>query len=272
MSRGLKTIFHILIWIVIIAYLVTAMTYFSDVSKSENICSGLNVNIKNSDEKFVDADLVSKWVDSLRIPITGIPMDSVKLEQIEKYLRSKPYVQKINVYPSINGECNVDISQREVIFRVISSQGHDFFVDTVGYILNPMGQWQKKVPVITTDLKLPFDTEKYGKINNFGDTAKYYLQKLSNFANILVHDDFLSSLVTQIRITGDIKPGSEEVRLVPRVGRQIIVLGSFEDMDSKLNRLKKFYKKTFKDGWWQDADQLCFQYGNKVIVKRNTKI
>jgi len=273
MSKGLKTILKSLMWMALIAYLIVAVSYRSDVSQSENICKGIKVDILDEEQKFVNAALVSEWVDSLRLPIVGSPIDSLQMETIESFLRTKPYIQTIDVYPTIKGDCCIKLSQRDVIFRVVSSEGHDFFVDTLGYILDPSRQWQKKVPVITTDIKLPFDTDKFGNLGQvFSDTTYYYLQKLSNFVNILEKDDFLSSLVTQIRFTGRLEPGKEEIRLVPRVGRQVIVLGNLEDMDSKLRRLKTFYLKTFKDGWWQDAYELCFQYGDKVVVKRNKRI
>lgn len=266
MSRGLKIILHFIVWLAVISYVAVATWYHSSMEKQY---SGLEVRILDN-QKFVDADIVASLVDSLVSGQEGKPFNEISLQKIEQVIGSHPYVQNVEVFSDIEGHCIVELSQRDVIFRVVSQQGHDFFVDTLGYMLNPSGVWQKDVPIITTDCKFPFQIHQYGYIDTcFQSVSNYYLKNLRNFVEILNGDKFLNGLITQTRITGELEPGKESIHLVPRIGKQRIILGNFSELKDKMENVNVFYCNTFKDGWSQNATEICFQYGDKVIIKRD---
>jgi len=265
MSRGVKFLLRLAMWLAVIAYIAVAVSFHSS---TEKLCTGLEIRILD-DQKFVDEDIVRLWLDTVFSPHLGKPAEELPLYEMEQLLRSKPYIQNVDLYSDIDGHCIVELSQRDVVFRVLSEGGHDFFVDTLGYRLNPRGVWQKDVPVITTNCVLPFPSNEYGFVDErYKVFSEYYLKNLRNFVKVLRRDQFLSGLVTQIRVTGDIKPGKESLHLIPRIGRQRIVLGDFSDIVSKLENVSLFYSKTYSDGWWHEASDVCFQYGDKIIIKR----
>lgn len=268
MARGVfKVLFRFALWIAVITYIVAAL-FFN--SSREIMYGGLDVRIQDSIQRFVIADSVSAWLEPVVTELEGKQLDRFALNRMESILKDKPYIQYVQVYSDMDGRCIVELSQRDVIFRVLSESGHDFFVDSTGCRLNPHGVWQKQVPVITTDSRLPFDIDEYGYITDsiFSQKTCYYFKNLCKFAKELRDDPFLANFITQTKITGVLEPGREVIHLIPRFGRQRIVLGDFSDLSEKLENVSLFYSGVFKDGWGAVASDVCFQYGDKIIVKR----
>ena len=69
--------------------------------------------------------------------------------------------------------------------------------------------------------------------------------------------------VEQIDVT---KEG--QIRLVPRVGEHILILGTADDVEKKLERLMNFYKNGLDNVGWNKYRSISVAYDNQVVCKK----
>ena len=67
----------------------------------------------------------------------------------------------------------------------------------------------------------------------------------------------------QIDVTED-----GEIRLVPRVGDHLLILGSADDVERKLERLMNFYEKGLDNIGWNKYRSISVAYDNQVVCKK----
>jgi cell division protein FtsQ len=56
--------------------------------------------------------------------------------------------------------------------------------------------------------------------------------------------------------------------MFPKIGNQLIVFGDATDVDTKLQKLKLFYKEIMVKAGWNNYSVINVQYKNQVIAKR----
>ena len=75
--------------------------------------------------------------------------------------------------------------------------------------------------------------------------------------------EFWKAQVEQIDVTED-----GEIRLVPRVGDHLLILGSADDVERKLERLMNFYEKGLDNIGWNKYRSISVAYDNQVVCKK----
>ena len=131
------------------------------------------------------------------------------------------------------------------IIRVKSDVGKDFFIDETGSIM-PKGRYTTDLIVATGHI-----SEKYAK--------KY----LTQIGNVIVHDPFWQNQVEQLYVMPD---GCLE--LIPRVGDHVVGLGAPDNIEVKLDRLRKFYKYGLGQVGWNKYSYISVEFSNQIICKR----
>ena len=61
-----------------------------------------------------------------------------------------------------------------------------------------------------------------------------------------------------------------KVELVPRVGNHIIMLGSFDRFEQKLEKLRKFYLYGLNEIGWNAYSKIDLQYRDQVVCTRKS--
>jgi cell division protein FtsQ len=142
----------------------------------------------------------------------------------------------------------VDINQRKPILR-IKTPTQDLYLDSEGGLMNISTAFSAYVPVLLSEKTL---------------SKKYLKTEIYEFANYVYNDKFLNPLVEQIYI--DI---NGKVEMVPRIGSQIIVLGSTDGYQKKMARLKKLYESGFSKVGWNKYKKIDLTYDNQAVCTRN---
>src|SRR5690606_39717340 len=88
-------------------------------------------------ETFIDQQDISSLILDNFGNVIGVPLKDIETEKIEQGLLALPYVARASVYADMDGVLQINVQQREVILRVISARGKEYYVDTEG----------KKIPV-----------------------------------------------------------------------------------------------------------------------------
>ena len=75
--------------------------------------------------------------------------------------------------------------------------------------------------------------------------------------------DFWKAQVEQIDVSRD-----GEIRMVPRVGDHLLILGTADNVENKLERLMNFYEKGLDNIGWNKYRSISVAYENQVVCKK----
>lgn len=106
-----------------------------------------------------------------------------------------------------------------------------------------------------------------------------YLLKLISFVKTINKNSFWDAQIVQINVkpqnTGS-KPDPNrwiepDIELIPRIGRHIVVFGTLEDVDAKLDKLMLFYKKVLDHEGWDKYYSINLKYRNQIVCRERKK-
>ena len=293
-NKKLEILFNVLALVAVVCYIVFAFMVDNEAHREE-VCSGIEIKIEDSlTIKLLNNNSVLAILDSAQLNPRGKLMDSLNVKEIEDKLKESCYVNNAEVYKVSGGVVVIEIMQVEPVLRVNMQSGYDFYLTKNRAIIKPVKRSAKNVIVVNGNYQFDFAVDYFGNIfqkNNEKECEK--LEKLTNFVAIIENDDFLSSFIAQIWLDSE-----GDITLIPRISDQKIVFGSLFDMsevdmsevdmsevdmnevamnkglalvgeshERKLLKLKKFYTKSFKSGWWQSAETVDLRFAEQVIVK-----
>lgn len=218
-------------------------------STAENMgCIGMKINIKDSaDYKFVNTLDIVKYMNNANLNPHGISYKNIQLHNMEKKVAEMPFVEDAQCYKSPGGFLCIDVLQRKPILRIKAPE-QDLYLDSEGKMMRVSSTFSAYVPVLISEKKL---------------SEKYLQTKIYDFANYVYNDKFMNALVEQIYIDSNGK-----VEIVPRVGSHIVVLGSTDDYEIKMARLKKLYESGFSKVGWNKYKKIDLTYANQAVCTR----
>ena len=251
MNRNLKIGLNVVVWAAMAVYLVLAAGYCSR-QKSDQLCTGLNIMVKDSSKLgFVTEESVRQILVGERMKLTGARLDSISLLAVEEAVVSRPYIKTARVYRSMDGKINIEVQQRTPVARVQTENGYHFYISDDNYIMPIRSSAFIDVPIVSGVPEFPFGTEFAGVIpeqetpEKKSDEKMRFLYNLINFVTFLQRDPFWSGQIVQINVTK-----GNEVELIPRVGRGVILLGDPDRFQEKLEKLYTFYRRGLAyEGW-----------------------
>lgn len=261
MTNKLATAANIAVVVGAVTYLVLALIHL-DARQSTNLCRSVAVEIADgSPYRFVNDSIVNRWIEQSGVKVMGNAMSEIDVYSVEKSLREHEFIDSVEVYYTMDGVFNVKIKQAIPLIRIKTDMGHDFYVDSMAKILPLQDHFRADVPIVTGCPILSFGNTYYGELNVKNKKDIEYLKKIINFVCYLTSDSFVRNLIVQIYINQ-----SGDIELVPRVGNQIIVVGSPDNYKEKIDKLKRFYINSFSERWWDSAKVINLKYKQQVIV------
>ena len=101
--------------------------------------------------------------------------------------------------------------------------------------------------------------------HKISDTIKNnsIVSSIYTLATFIVKDEFFKAQIEQIYITD-----SKEIELIPKVGNHIIIFGSIQDIEEKLEKLKLFYTKGLKKTGWNKYKTINLKFRNQIVCTK----
>jgi len=229
-------------------YLVLAVTAFNDPDEAmAKECTEVKIDIeKESMEGFLNPSEVKKLLTQHKIYPLSQPMSSISPRKMEETLQKSPFVEKAECYKTLSGHACINIKQRIPVIRIMADNGDNYYLDNHGNIMPESGY--------ATDILIAT-----------GHISKKYAQNvLSKIANHIVSNTFWKNQTVQLNVLTN---GTLE--MVPRVGDHIVFLGSPTHIDSKLERLRKFYIYGLNKTGWNKYSYINVEFNNQIICKKN---
>ncbi len=250
MSKIVKFTVLSLLSLGLMTYIVYAMFFLSGPDEEERcLAVELMVEKDKGSSMFVDAGDIEKILKNANVYPKGMLMKDVDTEKIEETIRGNEFISKVECYKSANGKLCVNVEQRVPVIFVIPEGKDGYFVDAQGKI----------IPNRNSPTNLVVAS---GNIDE-----KYASKELAEFGQFLQTDEFWNNQIEQIYVTKDRK-GKRVVEIVPRVGDQIVYLGTLENYQKKLRKLRTFYDKAVGTVGWKKYARVNLEYDNQIICTK----
>jgi cell division protein FtsQ len=231
------------------------------------LCTSIRVVITDSSlNRFVRKEDIPAIFRSSGLSYFGKKVSELPTAEMESALEARSLIKKAEVYATADGTLHVSIAQRKPIVRVYASGGQSFYIDDEGFIIQPYSGYTASVPVASGHIASPFAKGFRGSMLAFFEEKKRsdsLMMQLYDFASYLSKSAFWQAQVEQIYLTSQGK-----VELIPRVGAQVICLGTLGCFEYKLRKLELLYEKGMPARGWNAYDLIDLSFGKQVVCRR----
>lgn len=221
----------------------------------EQPCKQLKVVVEGK-ETFIDQQDISSLILDNFGNVIGVPLKDIETEKIEQGLLALPYVARASVYADMDGVLQINVQQREVILRVISARGKEYYVDTEG----------KKIPV--TLKYVPHVLVANGYIRESYDeplepVKSELVQDLVKIAEHVRGNALWENQIVQLFVNDE-----RDIEIIPRVGKEVLLIGNAEELQGKLDRLEVYYKNILPKVGTEAYEKVNVKYAGQIICER----
>lgn len=253
-------------WSLLAAYLLTTLS-FADRKTQALICTGIEVKITDSMEnRFVRSKDVVELIEQRMYSPIGHPLKQINTLQMEEYLSEILASRSVSAYKTSEGKLRVRIEQRNPIMRIINRNGRSFYIDSDGKVFPLSSKFTSHVLVVNGNISETFEAgrEVCEPVEGSNPAEKPPLIcGLFQLARYIAEDSFWNAQIAQVYVDS---PNS--IELIPRVGPHVILLGSIEDYEGKLSKLKLFYEQALPVEGWNKYKLVNLKYNNQIICTK----
>lgn len=208
----------------------------------------------------IDQHLINEesMLTYLTARIHGLDSDTTLLHNIptktlENIIKTHNFVLYCSAYKHWQGDVTITIVPRKVLARMIHADCPDCYIDNEGVII-PLS------PTYTPRVVLMESARKHSAtdLNAIPPHGKSLLHMLRLFAE----DTFWHTQITHIAINHQ-----EEVTLTTKFGRHQVQLGTLEQLEDKLKRLKLFYEVILPAKGWGAYTIINLKFDSQIICE-----
>lgn len=227
-------------------YLIAAYVY-AQYKYREEVCDNIKVILLNQKQhQYLSEGDILKIVSDNKLAGIGENIEKINLNMIEQTIQNNPIIKNNECYKTTSGEVVIEVEQRIPVLRVITP--------TTSYYID---EDRKKLPLSEKILAyLPVAT---GNIKD-----EFAQNELYDFVQYLKENKKWENQIEQIVVTG-----SEEIELIPRIGKQLILFGKMSNFEEKFNSLELLYSQVFNTTGWNYYNKINLRYDGKIICTKN---
>jgi cell division protein FtsQ len=257
----MKKFFRILLFIPVL-YLIILPVYLATSSNSR-LCGGNVIDINDSsDFHFVTEKQLLNLVYGNGGKILGKPVKDISVSDIESRINVLRELRVAEVYMTIDGTIHVYADQRDPVMRVMPDNGGDYFVDEDGVVVRRRNLYNPRLHIVEGNVNI--STAMLNGVSVLDTSIKNSILKdIFNLVTYINDDDFWSAQIDQIYIDGN-----DQIDLIPRVGNQLVHLGTAENFEGKLRNLQAFYDKVLPEVGWNKYSLINLEYKDQIVCKK----
>ena len=222
-------------------------------AKEEKKCTSIQIELvgENTAALFMDEKEILQIIHEQGVK-EGMPIGDVNLNTLEKYLQTIRWVKNVELFLDNTQSLQVRIEQRIPIARIFTASGNSFYIDKEGLQLPLKQLTVLRLPVFTN---FPSDQEKLSKPDSL------LLNDVLHFTKAVSTDSFFMAQTAQVNIATN-----GDFELVPSVGDHLVLIGSVENIEDKLNRLYTFYKKVWVQSGLNAYQVIDCRLDNQIVA------
>lgn len=200
-------------------------------------------------------DVVQIIENNLGYSLQNAVLNDLDLREIEASILADPRVRRSEIYLDSRNQLHIYVEQREPLIRV-KGETADYYLDENGHQVPKELARTVRVPIVTgLDGAIPEGfpaNEERTALNDVFEISK------------ATHDDpFLQALVEQIHVDE-----GGEVWVIPKIGKEKLLLGDATELDDRMKRLKILYREGMKRSGFNQFAELHFKWKGQVTRKR----
>ena len=251
MKNWKKIVGHIL-WS-IAGGLLVLLFIISWKAKEEKKCANIDVELvgENTVALFMDEKEILQIIHEKGIQ-AGMPIGAVNLNELEKSLQNIKWIKHAEMYLDNQQSLKIKIEQRIPIARIFSADGVSFYIDKEGRRLPLKQLTVLRLPVFTG---FPSDQEKMSSPDSV------LLNDVLHFTKAIQNDSFFMAQIAQVNIESN-----GEFEMVPSLGDHIVLMGTAENVEDKLNRLYSFYKQVWVNSGVNAYQVLDCRFDHQIVA------
>ncbi len=242
---------------------------FVQKEQREKKASTLRINISSDDENyFVTRDDIRQMLTDRGDSIIHQPLATIDVPALEKLITNNPSVANAEVFVSVNGQVEINASQRKPIARIFNLSGETYYMDQDGKLMPWSPNYTAAVVTVTG-----FVNESYGNWYRYSvkdieamAPMKAYsvLDDIYRIADFINKDAGRKAFIAQIYINS-----SREYELVPSLGTFHIVLGDSNNLEEKFAKLMVFCREGLRNtGAWNSYSVVNLKYKNQIVCTK----
>lgn len=255
--RILKKVLLVSSWVALLGGLLFALAFVNKQEQSLR-CKKVFISIYPLDVHFFNRQRVLEVVRkglTQEKKLLQMSLQEINTPRFERELKKQVYTADAEVYADMQGALNIEVHQRVPILRVMRYDGTQYYLDQKGYKLPLSQHFTAHVPFASGNI-----FERYEK----GDTVYSFVgNQLYQIASYVDKDPFLKAFIEQIFVRAD-----NELVLVPKVGRAIIIFGDTQNLKEKFEKLLVFCKEGLNRVGWNRYRSIDLRFEGQVIGKK----
>ncbi len=240
---------------------------FSGHEQEMQKCSGLRIRVADqTGHFFIEPADVLDVLNSRGGKIKGSAMKDINTGMLEKIVYSNPYIEKAEVYSTIDGFVNIDVWQRNPVLRIVNNDNEHFYVDEQGIFMPVTDKYSSQVIVASGYIYDDYAEHSLSYSVPFikDSISKPILLQLNEIALFLKNNEFWDAQVEQLYVNEN-----SEIELIPRIGNHNILIGSSDNLNIKMENLLVFYQEGLKKAGWEKYSNINLKYKDQVICSLN---
>ncbi|GHV65240.1 hypothetical protein FACS1894199_05420 [Bacteroidia bacterium] len=238
-----------LLFTCLFVYVVIALT-FAASKRDEVLCTGVSVTIADADaNSFIEEVDVERLMRRGYGELLEHRINQIDKDKLEQLLINNSVIKSAEMYFDLGGTLHVDVTQRRPVLRVMNSkEGGGYYVDDEGEIMPLSGRYSARVVIGSGNI-----------------SRKFAVEKLYPYALLLREDAFWDAYIEQIVVKSE-----SHIILIPKVGNFDIILGSLDNAEMKMEKLRYFLKDGIAKKGWDAYKEINLKFGKQVVcVKRS---
>lgn len=170
-----------------------------------------------------------------------ITKEGLDLKKLEKSVNNNDFVQKSEVFVSVDGVLKAVVKQKTPVGRVVSETG-SFYVDYEGNRMPLSENYSARVPLVS------------GKIDAVEN------EKLSEVLKMIYEDDFLKKNIIGVQVV----PNGNLI-MQNRNYDYTIDFGKIINIDRKFKNYKAFFQKAVSDSTLNNYKKINLKFTQQVV-------
>ena len=241
----MKKVKNILLWALVTAYFPVLFAFVSN-GKSKVVCSDVSVVVKDSlENEFVTSAQMRTVLLNKYPKMLGGPIGKIDCEEIELFIKKHEAVKNCEAYYTVGGNLNIELEQRKPLCRVFSGYS-SYYIDEEGEKMPLFECHAAHVLVIS------------GHVNKLDS-----LDEVIDFARFIKDNEFWDAQIEQVYVENN-----GEFSLAPRVGNQIVYLGSLVNYPAKMKNLYALYTKGLHPREWNNYKEINLKFEGQIICTK----
>ena len=247
-----QTILVRVLWSIVGAALIVLFV-IAWKAKEEKKCNSIQIELvgENTAALFIDEKEILQIIHEQGVK-EGQAIGKLNLSALEKYLETIRWVKHVELFLDNAQVLQVKIEQRIPIARIFTASGNSFYIDKEGLQLPLKQLTVLRLPVFTN---FPTDQQKLSKPDSL------LLNDILHFTKAVQNDSFFTAQTAQVNIASN-----GDFELVPTVGDHLVLIGSVENIEDKLNRLYTFYKKVWVQSGLNAYQVIDCRFDNQIVA------